>query len=291
VVLDPIDLRHLGNERVIGVYLVETPEGLALHDCGPRTCVDALERGLRERGVALTDVEHLLLSHIHLDHAGAAGTLVRRHPRLRVHVSEVGAPHVVDPSRLLSSARRLYGNDLERLWGEPEPAPRENVEVAGAEAAGLECFPTPGHAWHHVCFTTEDGTVLAGDATGVRIVPGRSILPAAPPPEIDLEAWARTLDEIERRRPRALALTHYGVVTDVGEHLERMRATLGGWAGRVRDGLAFEEWADAARADLAAGGDREGAARAELAAPLDQSYAGLARYWRKRSETAGASAQ
>ena len=120
---DPMDLHHQGAERVIGVYLLETEDGLTLHDCGPSTCVSALKERLSERGMALTDVRHLLLSHIHLDHAGAAGSLVREHPGLQVHVSEIGAPHLIDPSRLERSARRLYGDEFDTLWGELAPVP------------------------------------------------------------------------------------------------------------------------------------------------------------------------
>ena len=120
---EPLDLRHLGHERVIGAYLLETEGGLALQDCGPATCVPDLKARLAERGLELRDVRHLLLSHIHLDHAGATGVLVREHPELQVHVSEIGAPHLVDPSRLERSARRLYGDDFDRLWGELAPVP------------------------------------------------------------------------------------------------------------------------------------------------------------------------
>src|SRR6186997_1214062 len=142
-----MDLFHQGEEHVIGVYLVETADGLALNDCGPSTCIPALKERLAERSLALTDLRHLLLSHIHLDHAGAAGALVREHPSLVVHVSEVGAPHVVDPSRLEASARRLYGDSFDELWGELVAVPEENVRVVGERVAGLACFPTPGHAW------------------------------------------------------------------------------------------------------------------------------------------------
>ena len=129
---DPLDLQHEGLDRVIGVYLLETEDGLALQDCGPSTDIPALKAGLVEHGLVLTDIQHLLLSHIHLDHAGAAGTLVREHPGLQVHVSEIGAPHLVDPSRLERSARRLYGDDLDRLWGELAAVPEANVHVVGS---------------------------------------------------------------------------------------------------------------------------------------------------------------
>ena len=146
----PIDLFHAGAARTVGSYLLDTSEGLTLFDCGPSSCVPALKAGLAERGRELGDVKHLLLSHIHLDHAGAAGTLVREHPELTVWVSEVGAPHLIDPSRLERSARRLYGETFDPLWGELAPVPEENVRVAGDRAAGLEVFPATGHASHHL---------------------------------------------------------------------------------------------------------------------------------------------
>src|SRR4249919_3257280 len=154
-----LDLRHLGRERTVGCYLLETADGPALQDCGPTTCVPELKAGFAEHGLVLSDVRHLLLSHIHLDHAGAAGTLVREHPGLQVHVSEIGAPHLVDPSRLESSARRLYGDDFDRRWGELAPVPQENVHVVGSSVLGLECFPSPGHAAHHVCYVDGEGTL------------------------------------------------------------------------------------------------------------------------------------
>ena len=276
---DPLDLHHEDAERVIGVYLLETEDGLALQDCGPSTDIPALKAALVEHGLVLTDIRHLLLSHIHLDHAGAAGTLVREHPGLQVHVSEIGAPHVVDPSRLERSARRLYGEDFDRQWGELAPVPDENVHVVGSSVLGLECFPTPGHAAHHVCYLDRDGTLYAGDAAGVRIVPDRHILPVAPPPEVDLEAWERTIDEIELRAPERLARIHFGVVDQPRDHLRRLRRQLRLWGQRVRQGMTEEEFVEAARADLEEeAGD---APYYERAAPLWQSYLGLRRYWDK----------
>ena len=149
---DLLDLHHQGAERVIGAYLLDTVEGPALFDCGPTTCLDRLKEALGELALELGDLRHLLLSHIHLDHAGAAGVLVREHPALQVHVSAVGAPHLVDPSRLEASARRLYGDTFDSLWGELAPVPEANIRIAGPEVVGLECFPAPGHASHHVCY-------------------------------------------------------------------------------------------------------------------------------------------
>jgi glyoxylase-like metal-dependent hydrolase (beta-lactamase superfamily II) len=275
---EPLDLRHLGHERVIGSYLLETDDGLALQDCGPATCVPELKARLAERGLELGDVRHLLLSHIHLDHAGAAGVLVREHPGLQVHVSEVGAPHLVDPSRLERSARRLYGDDFDRLWGELAPVPSENVHAAGDDTVGLATFPTPGHASHHVCYLDREGTLYAGDAAGVRIRPSEFVMPPTPPPEVDLETWEQTLDEIAAREPRRLALIHFGAFEDVERHLEELRRRLREWADRVRNGATEEQFAVDAVADLTA--DRDAY---EQAMPFWQSYAGLRRYWEKRA--------
>ena len=275
---EPLDLRHLGRERVIGVYLLQTEDGLALNDCGPSTCVPELKARLAERGLELSDVRHLLLSHIHLDHAGAAGTLVREHPELQVHVSEIGAPHLIDPSRLEASARRLYGDEFDTLWGELAPVPEENVHTVDPELLGLTCFPSPGHASHHVCYLDAAGTLYAGDAAGVRILPSSVVVPPTPPPEVDLEAWLTTLDEIERRGPERLALIHFGVAEDLQRHLAELRERLERWSERVHSGASEEEFEELAGADL--GPDRKAY---QQAMPFWQSYAGLKRYWEKKA--------
>jgi glyoxylase-like metal-dependent hydrolase (beta-lactamase superfamily II) len=273
----PLDLHHLSAERVIGVYLLETEDGLALFDCGPASCVEALKQRLAEQSLELGDVRHLLLSHIHLDHAGAAGVLVREHPQLQVHVSGIGAPHLVDPTRLEASARRLYGDAFDELWGELAPVPAGNVHRAGERVLGLACFPSPGHASHHVCYADPDGTLYAGDAAGVRIQPSEVVLPPTPPPEIDVEAWNGTIDELERRAPERLALIHFGIADDTARHLAELRRRLAWWSELVENGLEHEEWEAQVRADLGAEADAY-----ELAMPLWQSYAGLVRYWTKR---------
>ncbi len=196
----------------------------------------ALHDGLAAHGLELTDVRHLLLSHIHLDHAGAAGPLARAHPELTVWVSDVGAPHLVDPSRLERSARRLYGDLFDTLWGELAPVPERNVRIAGSDVLGWECFPTRGHASHHISYF-RDGTLLAGDAAGVRMPGSRYVLPVSPPPDIDVEAWHATAAAIRARAPERLALIHFGVHEDVSSHLDRLEAELDRWAARVRDGI------------------------------------------------------
>jgi glyoxylase-like metal-dependent hydrolase (beta-lactamase superfamily II) len=282
----PIDLHH-GAPGIIASYLLETEDGPAIFDCGPTSCIEHLQAGLGEHGLELRDVRHLLLSHIHLDHAGAAGVLVREHPGLQVHLSEVGAPHLIDPAKLEASARRLYGDAFDALWGEIAPVPSENVHIVGDRVVGLECFPTPGHAWHHVSFLDPEGTLYAGDAAGVRIGSGGFVLPPCPPPELDLEAWERTLEEIERRTPERLALVHFGAFDDVQEHLADLRETLRRWAERVEDGMDEETFVAAARYDVAQS-DPDLADDYDRAAPYWHHFRGLERYWRKRREAAAA---
>jgi glyoxylase-like metal-dependent hydrolase (beta-lactamase superfamily II) len=282
--VEPLDLLHLGHERVIGSYLLDTSEGLALFDCGPASTAETLKQRLGERGLELADVRHLLLSHIHLDHAGAAGVLVREHPELTVYVSEIGAPHLVDPERLERSARRLYGDAFDTLWGELAPVPEGNVRIVGDRVLGLDCFPSPGHASHHVCYLAGDGTLYAGDAAGVRVQPHDFVLPPTPPPEFDLEAWLETIGEIERRGPTRLALVHFGVFADVAPHLQQLRERLHTWSEHVAAGATREEFLAAREAELAQLGPD--ATAYDQAIPFWQSYLGLERYWRKRREAA-----
>jgi glyoxylase-like metal-dependent hydrolase (beta-lactamase superfamily II) len=277
-VLDLIDLEFLGTPRGIGSYLVDTADGIALFDCGPATTLPRLRAALAERGLEPADVHDLFLSHIHLDHAGAAGTLVREHPGLNVWVSERGAPHLADPSRLEASARRLYGDAFDTLWGELAAVPEGNIRIADGDVLGWEAFPAPGHASHHVAYF-RDGTVLAGDACGIRPQPASYVLPLSPPPDIDLEAWHATIGEVERREPERLALTHFGIATGVPDHLARLRSELDRWAGLVQEGLDEAAFVAAVR-------PQTGDDAAALFDPVDsfgQSWQGLRRYWDKRA--------
>ena len=272
-----LDLNFGDRLHSVGVYLVDTRDGPALFDCGPSSTVPALEAGLADQGLELTDVRHLLLSHIHLDHAGAAGTIVRRHPKLTVWVSVIGAPHLVDPSRLERSARQLYGALFDPLWGELAAVPEANVRVADGDVLGWESFPTQGHASHHISYF-RDGTLLAGDAAGVRMPGSPYILPVSPPPDIDIEIWHETVQAIRARKPERLALIHFGLHEDVDSHLDRLDVELDRWAARVRDGMDQEAFVAAARADAGAeAGDYD------QVAPFWQSWHGLRRYWDKRS--------
>jgi glyoxylase-like metal-dependent hydrolase (beta-lactamase superfamily II) len=271
-----IDLFHTGVERSVAAYLLDTGDGPALFDCGPASTIDALKRGLAEHGLELADIRHLLLSHIHLDHAGATGVLVREHPALQVHVSEIGAPHLVSPERLERSARRLYGDTFDALWGELAPVPAENVHVAGDRVVGLECFASPGHASHHISYLDRDGTLYAGDAAGVRIQPHRWVMPPTPPPDLDVEAWQRTIEEFERREPERLALIHFGVADDPQRHLAELRLELYDWADFVRGGATEDEFVEYVRTEMRDSG--ENPSDYDAAIPLWQSYQGLKRW-------------
>ncbi len=214
--------------------------------------------------------------------------LVRQNPWLQVHVSEIGAPHLADPTKLEASARRLYGTAFDSLFGELAPVPEANIHAVGDRILGLECFPTPGHAWHHVSYLDVDGTLYAGDAAGVRIAPGRFVLPPCPPPELDLEAWERSLEEIELRAPGRLALVHFGTYDDVTEHLAALRETLHRWGSRVEDGMDEETFMAAARYDVSQV-DPELVDAYDDAAPFWHHFRGLDRYWRKRREASSVS--
>jgi glyoxylase-like metal-dependent hydrolase (beta-lactamase superfamily II) len=274
-----IDLMHLGHPRVIGCWQV----GDVLIDPGPTSCIDTLLAALGEERPRA-----LLLTHIHLDHAGASGSLVRRWPELEVYVHERGARHMADPARLLESARRLYGDDMDRRWGEFVAVPEENLHVLHGEETlpgGFEVAYTPGHASHHVSYLHE-GTAFVGDVGGVRIPPAPFIIPPTPPPDIDIEAWHSSLERVAAWEPDRLAMTHFGAAEDPAEHLAEMHRRLDEQAELARGGDQ-EAFLERVAQDVAAAGEGETAAAYAQAAPRDQLYAGLARYWRKRSEAVG----
>jgi glyoxylase-like metal-dependent hydrolase (beta-lactamase superfamily II) len=292
-----IDLHFLGMRRVIGTAVLTGPSGLALIDPGPTSCLPALESGLADRGFRLDDVHTILLTHIHLDHAGATGTLLARLPRATAYVHEIGAPHMVDPTKLLASATRLYGANMDRFWGTflPVPAGRlraltggERLDVAGRT---LAVAYTPGHATHHVSFfDMTDGRAYVGDTGGIRISKGYIKAPTAPP-DIDLEAWERSLRRIETWRPTSLLLTHFGWVADPAEHLRQFRTVLARTAALVRASLD-RDGTDAERirmfsAEMRAEAQRllspDDAKATEAAAAFDQLWLGLARYFRKKA--------
>jgi len=272
-----IDLRHLGRERVIGSWLV----GDVLIDPGPESCMQTLLDGLdgqQPRVIALT--------HIHLDHAGATGSLLRRFPDAEVWVHERGARHLIDPAKLLASAGRLYGDDMERLWGEVVPVPAERVRslTGGERLDGFEAAYTPGHASHHVAYLHEQsGTVFCGDVGGVRIAQDAPALAPTPPPDIDLPAWRESLEKIEAWKPEALVPTHFGRYEDVAEHLGQLRESIESTEllARFED---VDRFVRGVRDQLSArGADPDTAAAYEQAMPFDQAFAGMRRYIEKSS--------
>jgi glyoxylase-like metal-dependent hydrolase (beta-lactamase superfamily II) len=271
-----IDLMHLGRARVIGCWEV----GDVLIDPGPSSCLPTLLDQLGDRRPRA-----LLLTHIHLDHAGASGSLVRRWPELEVYVHELGAVHLMDPTRLMDSARRLYGENMDRLWGEMLPVPEANLrELTGGETlldGRFEVAYTPGHAWHHVSYL-HDGTAFVGDVGGVRITSTSLTIPPTPPPDIDLEAWHESLALVGAWGPERLAMTHFGSSDDPQSQLDELGRRLDVWAelARTRD---LEGFVAGVRAEIERDAGPEIAAAYIQAAAPEQLYAGLERYWRKRA--------
>jgi len=267
-----VDLNHLGRRHVICAY---ERDGLVV-DPGPSSCLDALLAGLQ------TEPRALLLTHVHLDHAGACGHLAEHFPGLVIYVHERGAPHMADPSKLISSAARLYGADMDRRWGEVRPVPRHRLRalVGGETVEGLRVAYTPGHASHHVAFLSDDGEAFVGDVGGVRMPGATYTVPPTPPPDVDVQAWLAALDAVEAWDPGALCLTHFGRFEDVGDQLERVREALGERATRARDCSAeeFARWSEQQTLDAV---DPDTAAALFQAAPPDQLGMGLRRYWDK----------
>lgn len=273
--LRPIDVRHLGRERAICCWRV----GDVIVDPGPASCAETLIAalgGFRPRAI--------LLTHVHLDHAGAAGTLTRRWPGVEVHVHERGAEHVTDPSRLLASAERIYGEDMQRLWGTTEPVAEGRVKVLGGSetldlAGGIEVAYAPGHARHHVVYRhLPSGWAFTGDVAGVRIPPSSHVLAPTPPPDIDVEAWHASLDRLAAWEPSGLGITHFGAVEDVAGQIAGTRASLDAHAALAHD-LDADAFAERVREETVAATGPATAAVYEHASPALSLHAGLARWW------------
>lgn len=246
-----IDLVHLDLEGAIACYLVDGDEP-AIVDPGPSTTLEHLVDSLARHGVGPDDLRHVLLTHIHLDHAGATGDLVERFPRATVHVHEDGASHMVDPERLVSSTRRTFGELHDRLWGEVRPVPEERIQVwrpgEDGTRAGLRPVPTPGHISHHLAYLDEqDGTLFSGDSMGIALSGGPQH-PPTPPPAVNLPDWARTLERIGEIGPERFGATHFGFHTDVEARRVQLAERLEALEARVRAAIeAGEEMEDAER--------------------------------------------
>ena len=296
-----LDDNWTGRARSIATALVESDGHCALVDPGPGSTLNALRSELRERGVSVSDLETILLTHIHLDHAGATGALVRENPRLDVYVHSVGAPHMIDPSKLLASAARLWPNELQRLFGETLPVPQENLRVLeGGETITLgsrkiEVAYTPGHASHHVSyFENLEGVAFVGDTAGVRIQGQDYILPATPPPDIDLELWDKSFEVILTRKPQRLFLTHFGFSEDPATHIAEFRERLHRWLATTErilenassDSAAMESFMSTMRAEMSQHLPAEEVEHYAFSAGLNLSFLGLARHLRKRAKAA-----
>jgi len=289
------DVRFRGHPEYIACYVLETGRGLALVDPGPGSTLAALEEQLRIAGHGTEAITDILLTHIHLDHAGATGTLVDRHPNIRVRVHRRGARHMIDPARLLASAERLYGDRMEELWGEFLPVPEGNVHVLeGGEEIRigrrrLRAEYTPGHAIHHVAyFEKESGLAWVGDTLGIRIDNRPFVLPVTPPPDVDLDGWRESHELIAAWGASTLCPTHFGPARPA--HLKEHRERLEGWAGRVREDLAsgrseescVKEFCEKIRSELLESVDPADVEGYLVGGGVADSWRGLARYWRKR---------
>lgn len=297
--ISTLDTNWVGRPHSIAAALLESDGHRAIIDPGPESTLATLRERLAARGLSVAQLDAILLTHIHLDHAGASGSLVRENPRIAVYVHDLGAPHMIDPSRLLASAQRLWPDTLRQLFGDTLPVPKENLRILqGGEKLTLgtrevEVEHTPGHASHHVSyFDASEGIAFVGDTTGIRIDNGPYILPATPPPDISLEIWEKSFATILARRPSRLFLTHFGFAGNPAEHIEEFRKRLHHWAKLAAEVLrsaaseaeAKEAFVARAQGEMQEQIGLEEADHHAFTAGLDLSFLGLARYLRKRAE-------
>jgi glyoxylase-like metal-dependent hydrolase (beta-lactamase superfamily II) len=300
--VETIDLNFLGTEKVIASFLLLGGNSAAIVETGPTSCLEHLQAGLKANGVSPEDVWEVLLTHIHLDHAGASGHLAGLLPNATFYVHELGYPHLADPSKLVTSATRIYGERMDELWGEARPVPEERLvvlgdgEKVGAAGGRLVAHNTPGHAYHHLAYLEPDsGSLFAGDVAGIRL-PGQSyVRPPTPPPEIDVEAWVRSIENIRKVAPVTLHPTHFGSYEDVDRHLSELEQRLQDWLlfveGRSHEGASREEISEELRTKgdaemLAEGADPEESERYDLAGNYEMLTAGILRYVEKRRKEA-----
>ena len=298
--IETIDLGFMETKEIIASFLLVGEGSAAIVETGPASCLDNLMRGLEDTGVAPEDVAQVILTHIHLDHAGASGNLIELLPNATFYVHEVGQPHMVDPSKLVKSATRIYGERMEELWGEIRPVPEDRiVTLSGGEeieAAGgiLTAHYTPGHAYHHLAFHEPDsGALFAGDVAGIRL-PGQSyVRPPTPPPEVDIEAWKRSIEEMRRISPSRICPTHFGSFEDVERHLSELEQRLEHWLLFVEERMDEDAGRDEIAFELENMGDeellREGASpddteRYSLAGNYEMLVTGLMRYVQRQRE-------
>jgi glyoxylase-like metal-dependent hydrolase (beta-lactamase superfamily II) len=295
-----IDLNWNGYPGQVASYLYDGGDGLAVVETGPASTLAAVLGAIRDIGREPRDVTHIFVTHVHLDHAGGAGALLRHTPRARVHVHPRGVAHLADPSRLIASATQLYGGMMDTLWGAMVPVPEDRLAVLhdGDEVRvgnrRLRAVDTPGHAVHHHAYHDPDaGLVFTGDIGGIRIRRLPYVSAPTPPPDIDLRAWRHSLDRLRELRPSLLLLTHFGGVDDAEWHLDDLSRRLDAWARWMAEQAAAgtgsftlaAALAQRATADIVAATRSADAARAyELAVPYPMMAAGLERWWKKHGD-------
>ena len=293
-----IDLNFCNTPKAIATGVYGGDAGVVLVDPGPGSCIDTLVALLAAQGIRVSDIQSILITHIHLDHAGATGLLVRDNPNIRVYVHEKGAPHVIDPSKLVNSANQLWGVEgVARLWGQVLPVPQDNLHVLGEHdriAAGGHMFDvryTPGHASHHVSYFDEGtGIVWAGDTAGLRFTSQTFTLPPTPPPDIDLDAWRESIATLRAWGPETVFITHFGPYGNVPDHLDDLERSLAAAADMAKraleidgpDETKYEQFKNDVGAYLrAAGVSERDIDPLEHVGPLEFNWRGLVRYWRK----------
>jgi glyoxylase-like metal-dependent hydrolase (beta-lactamase superfamily II) len=292
-----ISLPFQGEEEIIGSYLLAGNDELVLIDPGPSSTLEALLDGLRVAGFDPQDVTHILATHVHLDHAGAIGSLARRIPKVQVYVHKLGAPHLLDTSKLVASAQRIYGERMQQLWGEIESVPADQLkalegnEILTLAGRRLEIHYTPGHAIHHIIFfDAHSGELFAGDVAGVRLQGIDYVRPPTPPPDLDLEAWSTSLDLIKRLRPDVLYISHYGAATNIVSHISSLRERLSGWGDFVLRSMNEGKTEDEIIAQLIKQSNPElervtrsfhDVVRYDIATNYPMTVQGYMRYWRK----------
>jgi glyoxylase-like metal-dependent hydrolase (beta-lactamase superfamily II) len=297
-----VDLKFRGEDNLIAAYILTTSDGLLVIETGPANTADRLLAGVRALGLDPMDIRQIAVTHIHLDHAAAAGELLEQLPDAVLHVHKVGARHMIDPSRLLDSAGRIYGSQMEALWGVMKPVPAERVrqiddgDTITCGDVSLDVLYTPGHASHHVSYVLRDRSkIFTGDVAGVRIPPSSIAWPPTPPPDIDAEAWHGSVQRLRELEPAQLLLTHFGPIDDVSEHLDQLDRRIDRWVrlfeSMVADGLTRDEMAerlaDDAQHEMTAAGevdDVQGAV--SNVTPFGMATDGMLRYLSKRDSRA-----
>jgi glyoxylase-like metal-dependent hydrolase (beta-lactamase superfamily II) len=293
-----LDLHFLNYEHAIASFLIESSDGPILIETGPYSTHKSLVKALADLGFELKDIKHVLLTHIHFDHAGGAWALAEQGATIYVH--PFGARHLAAPTKLYESARMIYGEEMERLWGDMRAIPTEQIhetlhnETLEIGNVSIKALHTPGHAKHHIAWLFNE-TLFTGDVAGVKIDNG-PVLPPCPPPDINIEEWIASIDLIEQSPAKSLYLTHYGCITGIDTHLQALKAMLEDWSIWVKDnhqsGQSIEEMTPKfkkyTRNQLIAKGVTEpGLSRYEAANPSWMSVSGLVRYWKKKEQAAG----